>query len=104
MIGLFVRLLICISCMGFVLYKSIDKMNELTELRLSIPLLKQEVKEIQEKNLELQYKIEQFESIPHLLELSKQPEFGHLKYPTRDAIIVLREYDSYQIKVDSNEK
>ena len=46
-----IRLLICISCEGLVLYKYIDKLNELTELRLSIPILAREVKEIHEQNL-----------------------------------------------------
>lgn len=81
--------------MGFVLYKSIDDLNELTELRLSIPLLMREVKEIKEKNLELIYAIERFESPPHLMELARQPEFGHLKYPSSEQVIILPEYSDY---------
>lgn len=80
--GLFIRLLICIAFAGLVLYKYIDKVNELTELRLSIPILNRELKEIHEKNLELQYAIDCFESPVHLMELARKPEFGHLKYPS----------------------
>jgi hypothetical protein len=89
--GLFVRLLICISFAGLVLYKYIDKLNEMTELRLSIPHLAREVKEIHEKNLELQYAIDRFESPLHLMELARKPEFGHLKYPSNQEVILLPE-------------
>ena len=79
--GLFIRLMICISFAGLALYKYIDKLNELTGLRLSISGYWREVKEIKEKNLELQYAIDTFESPLHLMELARKPEFGHLKYP-----------------------
>lgn len=101
--GLFIRLLICISCVGLVLYKSIDKLNELTELRLSIPILKKEILEIREKNLELQYQIEQFESPIHLMELARKPEFGHLKYPTIDEVILLPEKTHSMFEENINE-
>ena len=87
--GLFVRLLICISITGLWLCQYIDKLNELTELQLSIPLLAKEVKEIHEKNLELQYAIDRFESPVHLMELARRPEFAHLKYPSLDEILPL---------------
>ncbi len=89
--GLFIRLLICISFTGLALYKYIDKVNELTELRLLIPVLTKEVKEIHEQNLELQYAIKSFESPLHLMELARKPEFGHLKYPSLDEVILLPE-------------
>lgn len=89
--GLLVRLLICISFAGLVLYKYIDKLNDLTELRLSIPILAREVREIQEGNLELQYAIDSFESPLHLMELARKPEFGHLKYPSIQEVILLPE-------------
>jgi hypothetical protein len=89
--GLLIRLLICISFAGLVLYKYIDKLNDLTGLRLSIPVLQREVKEIEEKNLELHYAIECFESPVHLMELARKPEFGHLKYPSTEEIILLPE-------------
>ncbi len=89
--GLFSRLLICISFAGLALYKYIDKINELTELRLLIPIVAREVKEIREKNLELQYAIDRFESPLHLMELARKPEFGHLKYPSVNEVILLPE-------------
>jgi hypothetical protein len=101
--GIFVRLLFCISFAGLALYKYIDKLNELTELRLSIPILTRELKELREKNLELQYTIEHLESSFQLIELARKPEFGYLKYPMVDEITFLPEYppDSIaQITID----
>lgn len=89
--GIFIRLLICIFAACITVYKYIDKMNDLTELRLSIPIVAKEVKEIQEKNLELQYAIEHFESPLHLMEIAQNPEFGHLKYPVLTDILFLPE-------------
>jgi hypothetical protein len=98
--ALFIRLCICIFFAGLTLYKYIDKANELTELRLSIPTLERELKDIQEKNLALQYEIEQFESPLHLLELSRKPEFGHLKYPSLDQIVILPKQKTTQDNLD----
>jgi hypothetical protein len=94
--GLLIRLLICISFVGLILYKYIDKLNDLTELRLSIPILAREVKDIHEQNLELQYNIDSFESPLHLMELARKPEFGHLKYPSLNEIISLPEIPKYK--------
>lgn len=93
--GLLIRLLICISFAGLMLYKYIDKLNDLTELRLSIPILARELKDIHEQNLELQYTIDSFESPLHLMELASKPEFGHLKYPTLNDVILLSEVSIY---------
>lgn len=102
LMGLFIRLLFCILFAGIMLYKAIDKRNELTELRLSIPLLAREVKEIQEKNLEYHYAIKQFESPVHLIEKSRQPEFGHLKHLSVDQILLLPEKTVESVKRTSS--
>jgi hypothetical protein len=99
--GLLIRLLICILFVGLTLYKYIDKLNELTELRLSIPTISKELKEIQEKNLELHYAIERFESPLHLMELARKPEFGHLKYPSLTTVLMVPEVP---LSADLNEE
>ena len=76
---LFLRLLVCIAFAGLTLYKYIDKLNELTELRLSIPVLMRDVKEIREKNLELKYAIDTFESPLHLIELARKTRIWPFK-------------------------
>lgn len=87
----FIRIFLCIAFAGLTLYSYIDKINGLTELRLAIPVLAREVRDAHEKNLELQYAIDTFESPLHLMEMARKPEFGHLKYPTLDEIIQLPE-------------
>lgn len=83
------RLLTCIVVAGVTLYAYIDKQNELTELRLEIPVIAKELKRLQEDNIKLNYEIEQFESPIHLMELARKPEFGHLKYPYVKEIIII---------------
>ena len=72
------------------LYLYIDKQNRLTELRRRIPELEKEVRYLQDENIRLKYEIDQFESPVHLMELAEKPEFGHLKYPTLDKVIILQ--------------
>jgi hypothetical protein len=86
-----VQVFLCILIAGFTVYAYIDKHNELTELRLAIPALAKEVKQIQEENIRLMYDINQFESPIHLMQLARKPEFGHLKYPYFEDEIILLE-------------
>ncbi len=85
----FVRLLICIFICGFSIYAHIFKQNELTELRMAIPSLAKEVRNIQEENTRLKYDIGQFESPIHLMELMRMPEFGNLKFSYNQDVIIL---------------
>lgn len=82
-------LLICIVSAGMALYSYIDKTNELTELRMTIPQISKTVKKLQEENTRLKYEVDQFESPLHLMELQRKPEFSHLKFPyLNDEIII----------------
>lgn len=73
------RIFTCIAAAGMTLLAYIEKQNDLTELRLAIPALAKEVKNLQEDNIRLTYEIRHFESPTHLLELSQKPEFSHMK-------------------------
>lgn len=75
------RFFTCIFTAALTLFAYIEKQNELTELRLAIPAIAKEVKNIQGENIRLTYEIELFESPIHLMELMRKPEFSHLKYP-----------------------
>lgn len=88
-----VRLMFCIFVAWWTMYSYIEKQNELTELRLAIPMLSKEVNGLYEENRRLKYEIEQFESPVHLMELARKPEFSHLKYPTLNEIVILKEPD-----------
>jgi len=87
----FFQIVLCISCAAFTLYGLIEKQNELTELRLAIPVLKKEVERIDKDNIRLSYEIDCFESPIHLMELQKKPEFGQLHYPYQNDIVILPE-------------
>lgn len=85
------QIFICIFAAAFTLYACIENQNALTELQMTIPALAKEVQSINEDNIRMQYEIDQFESPVHLIELLRQPEFGHLKYPNLDEIVTLPE-------------
>lgn len=97
------RILICIAVAWLTMYLYIEKQNELTELRVALPMLSKEVKALSEENRRLKYEIEQFESPVHLMELARKPEFSHLKYPTVNQIVVLEEPSKEPSKESSRE-
>jgi hypothetical protein len=80
-LGILLKSLTCVFVLGFCLYVYIDRQNEVTELRLTVPALTEDIRVIQEKNARLQYGIERFESPLRLIELLRKPEFRHLKHP-----------------------
>ncbi len=89
MIQLLIKIFICLTAAGIALYVSVREQNALMELRRSIPPLDKKVRALHEENNRLQYSIDRFENPLHLLELSRLPEYGHLKYPeTHDIIVV----------------
>lgn len=88
---LLIRILICILVAGITLYGHIEKNNELVELRLTLPPLSREVKAAQEENIRLHYEIEHFDSPVHLMELSRKPEFSHLKFPRLPDVTLIPE-------------
>ena len=97
-IALSIRVLICIGIAGLTLYAYIYKQNELTGLRLMVPAISKELKAVQEENIRLRYEIDRFESPIHLMELSRKPEFSHLKYPYNNEIIVLPKTDPLNLE------
>jgi hypothetical protein len=91
-----IRLIICIFGIGLLLYAYIDKQNDVTDLKIQIPKLSKELKEIREENLRLHYIIDRFENPQHLIELSRLKEFSHLKFPLdREVVILPKEEGRY---------
>ncbi len=88
-LGFVIRLFLAMAVFGVCLYFYIDKVNELTELRLRIVPLAKEAQTLREENVRLQYLVDQFESPAHLMELARKPEFAHLKHPLVKDILVL---------------
>lgn len=83
------RLIICVCLLGITLYAYVSKHNVLTEVRMRVPKLAQELSSVEEENIRLRFAIEKFENPLHLMELARKPEFSHLKHPyTKDIISV----------------
>jgi cell division protein FtsB len=95
--GIVIRVLICIFVFGLCLYSYIDKQNELTQLRISIPTIVKEIKEIREENTRIQYEINQFESPQHLMELAREQAYKHLKHPLAKEILTLNEGNALHV-------
>ena len=90
-LGIVLRLLICIFVFGVCLYFYIDKQNELMQIRIAIPEVRKEIKQIREESTRIQYAIDQFENPQHLIELSRQKAYAHLKHPLAKEIVTLNE-------------
>ncbi len=93
----FVQVLVCAFSCGGVLYAYVRQQNDVTKVRIELPRLTREVRQLEEQNSRLRYEIERFENPKHLMELAKRPEFSHLKHPLIGEIFVL------QIKEDLQE-
>jgi hypothetical protein len=85
------RVLVCLLFSGVMLYSYLKQQNDLTQLRIDLPLLSKEIKTLQQDNIRLRYEIERFESPEHLLSLARLPEYSHLKHPIVKEILVVPE-------------
>lgn len=84
-----IRLLLCIFLFGGTLFLYLDHSNTLTELRLKIPDLWEELREIEEQSARLAYEVGQLESPARLMELARLPEYGHLIHPLLEEVLLL---------------
>ena len=89
--GFLIRIVICIFIFGVFINKYINKANELTQCNLCLPKVEKEINVIKEENKRLQYIIDQFESPMHLMELSRSPEYSHLKHPLLNDVLKVQE-------------
>lgn len=83
------RLLLCIASFSLFAFFSIQQENALTEMRLKIPALAQEVKRVNEENMRLEFEKNRFESPENLLRLASLPEFADFEQPTYAHVVVL---------------
>ncbi len=79
---------------GGCLLTYLEKQNELTQLKLHVPKLAHEVKMIGEENMQLQYRLQEFERPDNLLKIAGEARFCHLKYPLGKDVLVLQEQSS----------
>lgn len=87
---LILKIFFCIGIVGITLYSIIYKQNALTELRLQIPTLSRDLKNLEEENRRYRFEIDTFESPAHLFELMRKPEFSHLKEPSINEVIQIK--------------
>ena len=85
------KFILCLFALSFSLYSYVDKQNELTGLQIAIPQISKEIKAIREKNTQLQYEIDQFESPENLMVIARRNDFAHLKFPSFPEIVTLKE-------------
>ncbi len=90
-IRLFIKIFLCLFIFGFMLYRYLERQNNITELRLQIPSLEMVLNNLLENNVGLQFVIDHFESPDHLMELRKLPDYSHLEYIQENELIDLSE-------------
>lgn len=83
------RVMICLVTLGLGSFLYVDKLNQQTALRFQIPSVEKDIEEISQKNIQLAYQLENFNNPQHLLELAKQPEYSHLKFPFMEEVMVI---------------
>ncbi|HEU64769.1 MAG TPA: hypothetical protein ENH96_05230 [Chlamydiae bacterium] len=85
------KILICLSTFGMCLFSYIEKQNELTSLKIEVPKIAKQVKNLDEEIRKIQYEVEMFENPAYLMQLVRKPEFGHLKHPFVEDVLTVPE-------------
>ena len=88
-LGLVARIFLCLFLVVFLLYRYIDGQNQVMELRLQVPALTREIRELKARKTRLSFEVESFENPVHLMELARKPEYGHLKHPLEPDIMIV---------------
>ncbi len=99
----FVQVLVCAFSCGGVLYAYVKQQNDVTKVRIELPRLAREVRQLEEQNSRLKFEIERFENPKHLMELAKRPEFSHLKHPLIGEIFVLQIKDEQPLAKEESQ-
>lgn len=82
-----IKWIFSILTIAFSAYLYIHAHNRLIELKIALPPLQRQIREIRAENERLQFEIDRFESPAHLMSLAEKPEFSHLK-PASDIISI----------------
>ena len=88
--SLFFRTILSIGFCSFLLFAHMQKQNQLTELRLKVPIIAKKVQKLKEELTRLTFEKEQYENPLRLMELSRKPEFGYLKQPKLSDVVTLQ--------------
>jgi hypothetical protein len=82
-------LFLCLAIGAFFAYKAVDDENRITFYRREIPMMQKKLAEIREENRRLFLQIETFENPQHLMEILRQPEYSHLKFPKQGEVRIV---------------
>lgn len=87
-----IRVFICLFTLGAFLYFYVDQLNAHTELKVKIPALAKEIENLEQSSIQLAYEIECFKNPQNLMQLAKQPQYSHLKFPYQDQLMEVPVY------------
>lgn len=90
---LFIRLIVCFIVSCSLLYCYVNKQNDLMKLRLKIPSLWSEYRQLEQETIALGFLIDKLESPEHLMQIAELSDYTYLHYPTdKDVCIVSRTF------------
>ena len=73
------------------LYSYMEKQNEITSLKFEVPFIAKEIEDLKEEIKKMKYEVEMFENPVYLMQLIRNPEYGHLKHPIIDDVLTIPE-------------
>lgn len=85
------KLFICLFTFAICLYSFIEKQNQLTSLKIELPKVAKEIDDLKDEIQKIQYEVGLFENPAYLMQLVRQPEFGHLKHPFVEDVLNMPE-------------
>ena len=86
------------------MYFYLQKQNQLTYLRITIPKISERIRSLKEEIAKCEYELDMLESPVRLMELASSEEYSHLKHPYAESILTLGEGSLPNHKVPSIEK
>ncbi len=92
--SLFIQLVVFLGCATFFFYEDIEEQNRIAALKMELPKVSQNLKNVREELTRLRYEIEQFESPANLLHLAEASEYRHLKQPFAKDIVAITEKEN----------
>lgn len=86
----FYRIVAGLGCFAAFLYAYVVHHNRVLQLQMDIPKIAKEVREIEQDNIRLRFKIQQFEDPSNLMKTLAMKEYLHLEYAASSDVRNLR--------------
>ena|SRR3989338_1810058 len=75
------------SLFGCSLFSYLHTQNEVSKLKMELPMIAKEIESLYSENQKLKFEVECFENPLHLIELARQPQFSHMRFPMENEIL-----------------